>query len=72
MYIKQQIMKAATEIQKQMDNLELFRKRIEILSEARLREIDGITSAIKVQDSIRAKVSKWNGAREIKKWRDAR
>ena len=61
-----------TEIQKQMDDLELFRKRIEILSGAKLREIDSISSAIKVQDSIRAKVGKWNGTREIRKWRNAR
>ena len=65
-------MKLTTEIQKQMDNLEIFRKRVEILSGARLREVDNINSAVQIQDSIRAKTGKWNGAREIRKWRDRR
>lgn len=64
-------MKMATETQKHMDDLDLFRKRIEILSGARLRETDRINSAIRIQDDIRAKAGKWNGAREIRKWRDA-
>ena len=65
-------MKTATETQKQVDELELFRKRIEILSGAKLRETDSINSAIQVQDAIRTKIGKWNGAREIRKWREAR
>lgn len=62
----------ATETQKQFDDLELFRKRIEILEGAKLREKDRISSAIELQDSIRAKSGKWNGAKEIRKWREAR
>ena len=65
-------MKLTTEIQKQMDNLEIFRKRVEILSGARLRETENINSAVRIQDSIRAKTGKWNCAREIRKWRDRR
>ena len=65
-------MKMVTETHKNMDDLELFRKRVEILSGAKLRETDRINSAIEVQDNIRAKIGKWNGVREIRKWREAR
>ena len=61
-----------TDTQKQLDNLDLFRKRIEILSGAKLRETDRISSAINLQDNIRAKAGKWNGAIEIRKWRETR
>lgn len=65
-------MATATETQKQFDDLELFRKRIEILEGAKLREKDRISYAIDLQDSIRIKSGKWNGAKEIRKWREAR
>lgn len=65
-------MATATETQKQFDDLELFRKRIEILEGAKLREKDRMGYAISLQDSIRTKSGKWNGAKEIRKWREAR
>ena len=65
-------MATVSEIQKQFDDLELFRKRVEILEGAKLREKDRISSAIGLQDSIRAKSGKWSGAKEIRKWREAR
>lgn len=65
-------MKMVIETQKNIKDLELFRKRLEILSGAKLREIDSITSAVLVQDNIRAKTGKWNGSKEIRKWRNKR
>ncbi len=65
-------MKMAAETQRRMDDLEVFRKRAEILSGAKLMETDRISSAIKIQDSIRFKAGKWNGSKEIRKWREAR
>ena len=61
-----------TVTQKQMDNLEVFQRRIEILYGAKLRETDRISDAIKIQDSIRSKVGAWNGTKEIRKWRELR
>ena len=60
-----------TQAQKQIDDLEFFRKRMEILSGAKLREKDRIISAIEIQDCIRAKAGKWYGAKEIRKWRES-
>ena len=65
-------MKMATETQRQMDDLELFRKRIEILSGAKLRETDRMNSAVKTQDAIRSKIGAWHGSEEIRRWREAR
>ena len=56
----------------QIDDLELYRRRMEILSGAALRETDRIISAVQVQDSLRAKIGKWGGSKEIRKWREAR
>ena len=55
-----------------LDDLEVFRKRTEILAGAKLRETDRISAAVKIQDNIRSKAGKWNGSREIRKWREAR
>lgn len=62
----------AVETEEQNDNLDLYRRRIEILSGAKLREKGRINSAVRTQDSIRAKIGKWNGAKEIGKWRRER
>lgn len=51
------------------NNLEVFRKRIEVLVGARIKGGDAKKSA-EIQDSIRRKVGRWNGAKEIIKWRD--
>ena len=55
-----------------MDDLEIFRNRTEILGGAKLRESDRINDAIKVQDYIRSKTGKWDGSKEIRRWREAR
>ena len=65
-------MKMAIQTEKQIDNLDLFQKRMEILSGAKLRETDRINSAIRIQDAIRSKIGKWHGSEEIRKWREAR
>ena len=60
----------AVTYQKQFDNLELFQKRMEIIVGARLRLDDRIQKAVSLQDKIRQKVKHWNGAEEIRKWRE--
>ena len=56
--------------QKQIGNLELFQKRMEIIVGARLRSVDKIKKAVGIQDRIRQKIRHWNGAEEIRKWRE--
>ena len=62
----------AIKTEKQLDNLHLFQKRIEILTGSKLRETDRMNDAVKVQDKIRSKIGFWNGSEEIKKWREER
>jgi len=57
---------------KNLDDLDLYQRRMEIMIGAELRRDDKIADAIKVQDSIRKKVKDWNGASEIRKWREKR
>lgn len=54
------------------DDLDFFKKRIEILTGAQLREVDRVNTAITIQDNIRKKINNWNGVKEIRKWREAR
>ncbi|MBI4981455.1 hypothetical protein HZC30_07945 [Candidatus Woesearchaeota archaeon] len=54
---------------KQINNLDIYQKRIEILVGARFKETDKISSALEVQDRLRKKIGHWHGAEEIKKWR---
>lgn len=56
---------------KQLANLSISQRRIEILVGAKLKKIDSINSAVKIQDSIRSKIGKWCGSKEIKRWREA-
>ena len=58
--------------ERQIDSLNLSEKRMLILVGAKLRETNRIDSAIKIQDFIRSKIGKWQGSKEIKKWREAR
>ena len=62
----------ANKAERQLDNLHLFQKRMEILSGAKLRETDRMGAAIRVQDEIRSKTGLWHGSEEIRKWREAR
>ena len=57
---------------KNLDDLDLYRRRMEIMVGAELRREDKVADAIKVQDAIRKKIKDWNGASEIRKWREKR
>lgn len=61
----------AIEVEKQLDNLDLFQRRIEILAGAKLRERDRIKAAVELQNRVRKKIGKWQGSKEIRKWREA-
>ena len=43
-----------------------------MIVEARLRDRSRIEKAILTQDRLREKSKKWNGAKEVRKWRDLR
>lgn len=47
-------------------------KRLEIIVGARLRDRKRIENAISTQDRLRKKSKGWDGAKEIRKWRDSR
>lgn len=55
--------------QKKINELETYKKRIEILVGARFRDINMISSAAKTQDRLRRRIGHWQGAEEIKRWR---
>ncbi len=58
--------------QKNIEDLELYQRRMEIMVGAELRREDKVADAIKIQDSIRKKIKGWDGASEIRKWREKR
>ena len=43
-----------------------------MIVEAKLRDRSRIEKAILTQDRLREKSKKWNGAKEVRKWRDLR
>ena len=57
---------------KEIANLGIFQKRMEIIVGARLRINDRIKNAVVVQDNIRSKIKSWKGSEEIRKWREKR
>ena len=57
---------------KNLDDLELYQRRMEIMVGAELRREDKVADAVKIQDSIRKKIKNWDGASEIRKWREKR
>lgn len=54
---------------KQFGNLDVARKRIEIIVAARLRKENKIREAVKTQDELSKKSGSWSGEKEIRKWR---
>ncbi len=60
---------AEQSIQMEQDNLNIYKRRIEIMVGARLRENAAVNKAIEIQDRLREKIGKWQGSEEIKKWR---
>lgn len=59
----------AIQIKKRMNESDLFKTRMDILSGAKLKETDRMKSAIKIQDALRSKIGAWQGSKEIRKWR---
>lgn len=54
------------------DTVGIVEKRLEIIVGARLRDRKRIENAILIQDRLREKSKGWNGAKEIRRWRDSR
>ncbi len=52
--------------------LDIIKRRFEILVTARMRRGANIRKAARTQDRIREKAGKWSGALEIRRWRDRR
>ena len=55
-----------------LDTVGIVEKRLEIIVGARLRDRKRIEDAISTQDILRKKSKGWNGAKEIRRWRDSR
>ncbi|MGB3459629.1 MAG: hypothetical protein WBB08_10140 [Halobacteriota archaeon] len=55
-----------------MDKITVIEKRLGIIVGARLRDRNRIENAISTQDRLRKKSKGWNGAKEIRKWRESR
>lgn len=56
----------------QINGLNIFQKRLELMVGARFREESKIKDAIKAQDLIRSKIRFWDGSKEIRRWREKR
>ncbi|MBS3098726.1 hypothetical protein J4462_00780 [Candidatus Pacearchaeota archaeon] len=54
------------------EELHTLKNKIEILIAGRLRRKNNLARAICVQDDLSKKSGSWNGAEEIKKWRQKR
>lgn len=54
---------------KEAEKLSLYKRRMELLVGARVRDKSDISSAVKIQDKLRKKIGSWQGSEEIKKWR---
>lgn len=50
---------------------EVYKRRMHILVDARLKDADQIAEAVAVQDKLRKKIGHWHGAKEIAKWRQS-
>jgi hypothetical protein len=55
-----------------IDKINVMEKRLEVIVGARLRDRNRIENAISTQDRLRKKSKGWNGAKEIRRWRDSR
>ena len=52
------------------DTIATLERRVAILTGARLRDKGKLKEAVLIQDRLRKKSRGWNGAAEIRKWRD--
>lgn len=57
---------------KNLGNLDVIRKRLEIIVAAKLRKENKIIEAAQVQDELSKKSGSWSGEKEIIKWRELR
>jgi hypothetical protein len=55
-----------------MNTASIVEKKLDIIVGARLRDRERIEHAISTQDRLRKKSKGWNGAKEVRKWRDSR
>ncbi len=59
-------------LHEKIDTLDLVEKRFEVMVGAKLVDSNKSGEAASVQDKLRKKSKNWDGAAEIKKWRQAR
>ena len=55
---------------KKINDLDLYKKRVELLVGSRFRDTGSASHAVSVQDKLRKKIGHWQGAKEVKKWRN--
>jgi len=55
---------------KNSNTLDVFQNRVELLVGANLKSENRVKQAANLQDSIRSKIKTWNGAQEIRRWRE--
>jgi len=54
----------------EVEEMDSIREKGLVIVEARLRGRSKVEKAIAIQDRLREKSKKWEGAKEIRKWRD--
>jgi hypothetical protein len=55
-----------------MDEIKVVEKRLDILVGAKLRDKTRLERALLTQDRLRKKSKAWDGAEELRRWRDSR
>lgn len=53
-----------------IENFEQLRRKLSIMIAGRLRKKERMLEAIRIQDRLSKKSGSWNGAEEIRKWRE--
>ncbi len=53
-----------------LDSLENIKRKLEILLAGRFRKKENMIKSIEVQNRLSKKSGSWNGAKEIRKWRE--
>lgn len=51
-------------------DIDLLKRKLEIMVVGRLRKKANILKAIKIQDNLSKKSGSWKGAEEIRRWRE--
>ena len=55
---------------KDTTDIDLLKRKLEIMVVGRLRKKVNILKAIKIQDNLSKKSGSWKGSEEIRKWRE--